>query len=138
MNAIKVLGVLVFAVAMVFVVMGIDTHALRISAFRHGYSLNGGAITISNVDFSERGSVKCSSGDDTPLVTIGKYQTGDGRYLIDISCPIGGYVREQIRTIKSKLSDAVCDEDFGLVSNAAGLARQFAKENGLIYKGPCK
>src|SRR3990167_6895865 len=131
MNAIKVLGVLVFAVTMVFTVMGIDTHALRISAFRHGYSLNGGAITISNVDFSERGSIKCSSYNAAPIVKIGKYQTENGRFIIDISCQIGDYVREQIRTIKSKLNDSVCDEDFGLISNASGLARQFAKENGL-------
>ena len=129
MNAIKVLGVLVFAVTMVFTVMGIDTHALRISAFRHGYSLNGGAITISNVDFSESGA---------PIVKTGKYQTENGGAIIDISCPIGDYVREQIRTIKSKLNDSVCDEDFGLISNASGLARQFAKENGLIYRGSCK
>ena len=131
MNAIKLSVFLFIAVAAAIItfVMSVGVNAFHISTFRHGYSLNGGAITISNVDFSESGA---------PIVKTGKYQTENGGAIIDISCPIGDYVREQIRTIKSKLNDSVCDEDFGLISNASGLARQFAKENGLIYRGSCK
>jgi len=57
---------------------------------------------------------------------------------VSLMCTAVPDVRSVVRDLKSKLNDHVCDENFGAVSNAATLAKQFAKDHGLIYRGSCK